>query len=141
MRSLLCACAFASTAVFILGCSDAPPVKTAAGERLERLTIEERFATSDEVKETNLRGERLRTAVDLMDEHGVSGLTGTFESKAVVHTGSVTLIIKPTEGAERRIAVQSCAHENVCPFLDAALAKGLLEHKPLACKSGARCEK
>ena len=114
---------------------------TASGERIERLTIEERFATSDEVKETNLRSERLRTAVALMDEHGVTGLNGTFDSKAVVNTGSVTLIIKPAEGTERRIVVQSCVQKNVCPFLDAALSKGLIERRPLACKSDASCEK
>jgi hypothetical protein len=118
-----------------------PPVKTASGERIDRLTIEERFATSDEVKETNLRGERLRTAVELMDKHGVMRLQGDFESKAVVVAGTVTLIVKPTTGAERRIVVKSCAHENVCPFLDAALAKGLIEHKPVACKSEAPCGK
>ena len=105
------------------------------------MTIEERFATSDEVKETNLRGQRLRAAVELTDKHGVMSLKGSFESKAVVHTGSVTLIVKPAEGKERRIVVQSCAQENVCPFLDAALAQGLIEHKPVACKSEAPCEK
>jgi nitrite reductase/ring-hydroxylating ferredoxin subunit len=47
--------------------------------------------------------------------------------------------VKPVTGAERRIVVKSCIHENVCPFLDAALAKGLIEHKPVACKSEARC--
>ena len=133
--------ALVPTGALVVGCSDAPPVKTASGERIERLTIEERFATSDEVKETNLRSERLRTAVDLMDEHGVTQLTGTFDSKAVVHTGSVTLLVKPVDGKERRIVVQSCAQKNVCPFLDAAFAKGLIEHKPVACKSEAPCDK
>jgi len=139
MRKMLLA--LASTSACVLGCGAAPPVRTSSGEQLEKVTIEERFATSDEVKETNLRGNRLRTAVDLMDEHGVTSLTGSFESKAVVHTGSVTLIVKPVAGSERRIVVQSCAQKNVCPFLDAAFAKGLIEHKPVACKSEAPCEK
>ncbi|MBN9166472.1 MAG: hypothetical protein BGO98_43975 [Myxococcales bacterium 68-20] len=133
--------AFAAGGAFLLACENGPPVKTASGERIDRLTIEERFATSDEVKETSLRGERLRNAVELMDKHGVTSLKGSFESKAVVHTGSVTLIVKPVERQERRIVVQTCAQENVCPFLEAALAKGLIEHKPVACKSEAPCEK
>ena len=81
------------------------------------------------------------TAVELMDKHGVMKLSGSFESKAVVHTGSVTVIVKPTDGKERRILVQSCAHENVCPFLEAARDSGLIKHKPVACKSEAPCEK
>ncbi|MBX3214668.1 MAG: hypothetical protein KF850_21715 [Labilithrix sp.] len=123
----------------VLGCGGGPPVKTASGERIERVTIEERFATSDEVKETTLRGERLRTAVELMDEHDVTTLNGNFESKSVVHTGNVTVIVKPVTGAERRIFVESCAHKKLCPFLEAAQAKGLIERRPLACKSEARC--
>ncbi|MBX3221286.1 MAG: hypothetical protein KF795_12255 [Labilithrix sp.] len=127
--------------VSLLGCDDGPPVKTASGERIDRVTIEERFVTSDEVKETTLRGERLRTAVELMDKHDVMTLSGSFESKAVVHTGSVTLIVKPATGAERRIVVESCVQKNVCAFLEAAQAKGLIEHKPVACRSEARCGK
>lgn len=122
-------------------CDEGPPVKTASGERVDRVTIEERFVTSDEVKETSLSGDRLRTAVELMDKHGVMGLKGTFESKAVVASGTLTIIVKPASGAERRIVVKSCVHENVCPFLEAALAKGLIEHKPVVCKSEATCGK
>ena len=124
----------------LLACEGGPPVKTASGEHIERVTIEERFATSDEVKETNLRSERLRTAIELMEKHGVMSLSGSFASKAV-HTGSVTVIVKPKDGQERRIVVQSCAHENVCPFLEEALAKRLIEQRPLACRSDAPCAK
>ena len=126
--------------LMVLGCGSGPPVKTSSGESIDRVTIEERFATSDEVKETNLRSDRLRTAIELMEQHGVMSLSGSFASKTV-HTASVTVIVKPAEGAERRIVVQSCAHENVCPFLEAALAKRLIEHRPMACRSEAPCAK
>lgn len=105
---------------------------------IERVTIEESFATSDQTNETTLRGDRLRAGVELMDKHGVTALNGSFEGKSV-HAGTVTVIVKPQGGAERRIVVKSCAHENVCPFLDAVQAKGLLEHKPVACKTEAAC--
>ena len=140
----LCALTFGAGVALVLAisaCDQGPPVKTASGERLDRITIEERFATSDEVKETTLQGDRLRVAVELMDKRGATGLTGTFESKAVVASGTVTITIKPVSGAERRIVVKSCVHENVCGFLDDALAKGLIEHKPVACKSEAPCGK
>ena len=129
------------SALGLAACSDGPPVKTASGERIQKLTIEERFTLSDEVKETTLRSERLRSAVELMEKHGVMRLSGTFESKAVVQTGTVTLIVAPASGPERRIVVNSCAHENVCPFLDAALEKGLIERRPMACRSQAPCGK
>jgi hypothetical protein len=135
MRKLLVAAPFA----LALGCDT--PVKTASGEHIDTVTIEERFATSDKVKETSLRGARLRAAVDLMDKHGVTGLKGTFESKAVMNTGTVTLIVKPSSGAERRTVVSSCVQENVCPFLEAAKASGLIEHTPVACKTEAPCAK
>jgi hypothetical protein len=124
---------------FALACQDGPPAKTASGERIDRVVIEERFALSDEVKETVLRNDRLRAALELMDKHGISKLEGTFESKAVVAKGTVTIVVKPTSGAERRIVVKSCVHEDVCPFLEAAVAQRLLERQPVACKSEAPC--
>jgi len=123
----------------VFACQDGPPAKTAAGEHIDRVVIEEEFAMSDQVKKTTLSGDKLRTALELMDKHGVTKLEGTFESKSVVAKGTVTIVVKPTSGAERRIVVNSCVHETVCPFLEAAVAQKLLDRQPVACKSEAPC--
>lgn len=113
---------------------------TSSGEHIDRITIEERFARSDEVKKTTLRGDRLRAAVDLMDKHGVMNLKGDYEAEGVaLASGTVTLIVEPASGEERRIVVESCVQENVCAFFDDAVADGLVERKPVACKSEVPC--
>jgi hypothetical protein len=123
----------------VLACQEGPPAKTASGEDIDRVVIEEEFALSDKVDKTTLRGDQLQTALELMDKHGISKLEGTFESKSVVAKGTVTIVVKPTRSAERRIVVKSCVHESVCPFLEAAVAHKLLDRQPVACKSEAPC--
>jgi hypothetical protein len=123
----------------VFACQGGPPAKTASGELIDRVVIEEEFALSDKVNKTTLRGDQLRTALELMDKHGISKLEGKFESKSVVAKGTVTIIVKPTSGVERRIVVNSCVHESVCPFFEAAVAQKLLDRQPVACKSEAPC--
>ena len=124
----------------VIACDGGPPVKSASGERIEHLSIEESFPTSDEVKETTLRGDKLRTAIELMEKHGAFDLKGTFESKAGVANGTVTLAVKPVGASERRIVVKSCVHKNVCAFLGEAVEQKLLPRLPVACKSTATCD-
>ena len=134
MSKLALLCGFA----VVTSCTGRPPVTTASGERIDAVTVEESFATSEDVRETSFRGDRLRTAVDLLEKHGILGLTGSFESKAV-HTGKVTLIVKPSGAAERRIVVDTCVHERVCAFFHDAHGRGLVERIPVACKSETPC--
>jgi hypothetical protein len=113
----------------LAACEPPPPVKTASGERLESISVEE----------TRLTGDRLRAAVALMDKHGVTGMTGTLSAKGVVDSGSVSVVVRPVGGSERRVTARSCVEPKLCAFLDEALAQHLIERRPVACKSAATC--
>jgi hypothetical protein len=123
----------------LAACEPPPPVKTASGERLESVSVEESFPVNPDVKETRLTGDRLRAAVALMDKHGVTGMTGTLSAKGVVDSGSVSVVVRPVGGSERRVTARSCVEPKLCAFLDEALAQHLIERRPVACKSAATC--
>jgi hypothetical protein len=117
-----------------LACDPPPPVKTASGMRLAYVSIEERFPVNPDVKETKLEGEALRKAVAILDKNGIFDLAGkTFETKGVVASGTVTLVMHPVDQPEQRVTVKSCAQEKVCAFFEEARAEGLVAHKPVVC--------
>jgi hypothetical protein len=123
-------------------CEPPPPVKTASGERLASVSIEERFPVNPDVKETKLTGDRLRSAVALMEKHGLLDKTGELESKATVAVGTVTIVVRPAGGAPRSFAVKSCVEPTVCAFFDDAIAAKLVERKPVVCtKATDACDK
>lgn len=124
-----------------VGCESAPPIKTSSGELIDGITFEETFPLSTEVKDATLHGERLRTGVALMDRHGVFALKGEYRASGVLDKSTLTIVIKPVVGAERRVSFRSCSVENVCAFFGEATAQGVVEHLPIVCRNAVPCEK
>jgi hypothetical protein len=129
-----------AAALAIAACEKAPPVKSSSGEQIERISFEESFPLSNDVKESSLRGERLRDGVVLMDKHGVLGLTGERRTSGVLDKSTLTIIVQPTGGGERRLSLRSCSVASVCAFFEEASAQGLVEHKPLVCRNAQPCD-
>jgi hypothetical protein len=126
----------------VLACDATPPIKTATGERLEGVSVEERFRLSDAVYEASFRGERLRRAVELMDKHGLFAMEeGTYEATGVLDESTVTVVIVSAEKKERRIVVKNCAEKHFCGFADEAKSAGILKKQPMVCRTEKTCSK
>jgi len=126
----------------LLACEGGPPVKTASGQRLAGVTIEERFPLSDNVYEMSFRGERLRKAVELMDKHGVFGLLGNYEASGTLDTSTVTIVIVSGDekgDKERRIVLKNCVETKFCTFAEEAKTAGIIEKQPRVCRSDKMC--
>ena len=127
--------------VLVAACDPPPPIKSSSGELIDGVSFEESFPLSNDVKEATLHGDRLRSGVALMDKHGVLGLKGDYRANGVLDKSTLTIVIKPVAGAERRVTFRSCAHDAVCAFFDEAAAQGVVEHKPLVCRNSTPCDK
>ena len=133
MRALVLLLALAS-------CESSPPIKSSAGELIDGVSFEETFPLSNDVKESSLHGERLRTGVAIMDKYGVLALRGDYRASGVLEKSTLTIIVKPVAGAERRVTFRSCADEKVCKFFDEAAAQGVIEHVALVCRNRIPCD-
>jgi hypothetical protein len=120
-------------------CSSGPPIKTTSGEVIEGVTYEERFPLSTDVHEVTFRGDRLRTAVALMDQAQVIGMTGDFQAPAGVDKSTLVVTIHGAENRVRQIFVKNCAEEHVCAFFAAAVKSDIVEKAPAVCRDGVRC--
>lgn len=127
-------------AVLTVACDPPPPVKTSSGEIIKSVAFEESFPLSSDVKEVTLRGDRLRSAVALMDKHGVFDVKGEHRATGVLDKSTLTIVITSASGAERRASFRSCANDAVCAFFTEAAAQGIVEHKPLVCRDSTPCE-
>lgn len=127
----------------IAACDSSPPVKTAAGVRLDYVRVEERFQLNPEGKSKEWTGDDLRKAVPLLDKNGIFDLLGhTYEAKDVVESATLILTVKPLDQTERTITVKNCAQEKICAFFTEAHAQGLVPRKPVVCgASSAPCGK
>ena len=123
------------------GCDSGPPIKTASGELIDTIKFEETFPLSTDVKDTKLSGERLRSAVALMDKHRIFDLKGDYKASGVLEKGSLAIVVKPLSGAERRTTFKSCGHEGVCAFFNEASASGVVDHTPVLCRNPVPCDK
>src|SRR5688572_5196487 len=123
------------TAIAVVACDSGPPIKTASGELIDSIKFEETFPLSNDVKDSSLGGERLRNAVALMDKHRVFDLRGEYKASGVLDKGTLTIVIKPVAGAERRTTIKSCGHEAVCAFFAEASANGVVDHTPVLCRN------
>lgn len=132
---------FATLAIVAVACDPPPPVKSASGELIDGVSFEESFPLSNEVKDASLRGERLRSGVALMDKHGIFALKGDYRATGVLDKSTLTIIVKPVAGQERRATFRSCATDELCAFFEEATAQGVVERKPLVCRSPIPCEK
>jgi hypothetical protein len=119
--------------------SPGPPVKTASGEVIEGVSYEERFPSSTEVHEVSFTGERLRTAVALMDRAEVIGMSGNFQAMEGGDKNTLLVTIRGAENRQRKIFMKNCAEEHVCAFFAAAVKSNLVEKAPDACRDGVRC--
>jgi len=133
MRALVLLLALAS-------CESSPQIKSSAGELIDGVSFEETFPLSNDVKESSLHGERLRTGVAIMDKYGVLALRGDYRASGVLEKSTLTIIVKPVAGAERRVTFRSCADEKVCKFFDEAAAQGVIEHVALVCRNRIPCD-
>jgi hypothetical protein len=127
--------------IAMIGCDSGPPIKTASGELIDTIKLEETFPLSSDVKESSLSGERLRNAVVLMDKHRIFDLRGEYKASGVLDKGTLTIIVKPVAGAERRTTFKSCGHESVCAFFTEASANAVVDHTPVLCRNPVPCDK
>ena len=123
-----------------VACESSPPIKSSGGELIDGVAFEETFPLSNDVKESSLHGERLRTGVEIMDKYGVLALRGDYRATGVLEKGTLTIIVKPVAGAERRVTFRSCAEEKVCKFFEEAAAQGVIEHVALVCRNRIPCD-
>lgn len=123
------------------GCEKPPPIKSPSGEAIDIVTYEERFALSSDTHDGSFRAERLKRALEMMDKRGVLAMDGAYEVKGVVASSTLTLVVKPSAGKERKITLENCSEEHVCGFFADAQAAGVVERQPQVCKSAKPCDK
>jgi hypothetical protein len=133
-RSLLLA-----VGLCFFACSSGPPIKTASGEVIEAVTYEERTPHSTDVHEVTFKGDRLRTAVALMDRLAVIGMSGDFQADGREDRNTLVVTIRGAENRERKIFVKNCAEEHVCAFFAAAVRSDIVDKAPDVCREGNRC--
>lgn len=125
----------------VASCDSGPPIKTASGELIDSIKFEESFPLSSDVKDSSLGGERLRNAVVLMDKHHLFDLRGEYKASGVLDKGTLTIVVKPVAGAERRTTFKSCGHDAVCAFFAEASASNIVDHTPVICRNPVPCDK
>ena len=123
----------------LLCCSSGPPIKTASGEVIESVTYEERSPKSTDTREVKLSGDRLRTAVALMDRSEVTGMSGDYQSTERGDKDSLVITIVGAENRQRKIVVTNCAEVHVCGFFAAAVKSEIVDKVPAVCRDGLRC--
>ena len=124
-----------------IACESSPPIKSASGELIDKIVLEETFPLSNDVKDSSLSGERLRNAVALMDKHHIFDLRGEYKASGVLEKGTLTIVVRPVAGAERRTTFKSCGHESLCAFFAEASAQGVVDHTPVLCRNPVACDK
>lgn len=138
-RRLFATSFFVSLAI-AAACGPPPaPVKNAAGDTVDAVSYEERFALNPDPQTHSFRAARLERVVKLLDKHGLMGQDATYETKTV-DVASVAILVT-VGGKEKKITVKNCAHEKVCAFFSEAVSSELIEKQPQACKSGKPCDK
>ncbi|MBX3190548.1 MAG: hypothetical protein KF819_26340 [Labilithrix sp.] len=134
-------CAFCLLATAATACKPPPPVTTASGEQVERITLQERFALSTDVKGERLDGERLRKGLPIMERTGAFSVEGDYATSGVVDKSTLTVTITFAGGREHRAALANCAEPKICAFVSEAIKEKLLEREPAVCKSEKVCAK
>jgi hypothetical protein len=123
-----------------LACEPAPPIKTGSGERIGGVTYEERFPLSNDGHETTLRGDKLRKAVELMDQAAVFAmLPGTYQAKGVLDKSTLVFTITTFDKRERTLIVKNCAEPHLCAFFAEGVRTGVVERVPVVCRDGLVC--
>jgi hypothetical protein len=120
-------------------CEPPAPVRTAAGELIESVSYEERFALSSDVKETSFHGDRLRRAVELMDRAGVTAMSGDYSAAGVVDKSTLIITVSAAGHRERKIVLRNCADPNVCKFFATAVQSGVVDKTPAVCRDAIAC--
>ena len=120
-------------------CSSGPPIRTASGELIEGVSYEERTPLSTEVREVAFRGDRLRSAVALLDRAGAIGMSGSYQATSVVDKSTLVLTIHAGEQRVRKILVKNCVEPHVCAFFAAAVQGELVDTVPIVCREGPLC--
>lgn len=130
-----------TSGLLLLCCSSGPPIKTASGELIDAFSYEERSPGSKDkdVREVKLTGDRLRTAVGLMDRSGVSNMSGNYQSTERGDKDTLVLTISAAEGRQRKIVVTNCAEVHVCGFFAAAVKSEVVDKVPAVCRDNIRC--
>ncbi len=126
----------------LIACAPTKPIRTASGEMIDGVSIEERFPLSPDAHEVSFHGDKLRKAVELLDQHGVIALTGSYEpAKNVLDKGTVTVVFHSPDNRQRTIVVKNCAEPHVCAFFADALKSGITERAPVVCRDAVACIK
>ncbi len=133
--------AIVAICMFLLACDPPPPVKNAKGERIDKIELREDFATSEDPREISFNGDALRKAVELMDKRGVFDMSGSYAAKDTMHQATLVLVVKSTDGKERRIEVKDCAEPKICGFLADLESAGKFERRPVVCRSSNSCSR
>ena len=122
-----------------LACEPAPPIKTGTGERIGGVSYEERFPLSNDGHSTTLRGDKLRRAVEMMDQAGLISMTGHYEGKGVVDKSTLILTVTTFDNRERTLTVKNCAEPHLCVFFAEAVRRGIVEREPVVCRDAVAC--
>lgn len=125
-------------ALLFLGC-DGPSARTASGEALDFVAWQERFARTNEARETRLTGKGLEKAVPLLDQNQVTSLHGEYAAFGKVDEASLVFTVQVHDKPERIVIMKNCAETHVCAFLKAAVRDGVVEKLPGLCKSAGPC--
>jgi hypothetical protein len=134
----LCLSATFATA---FACDPPPPIKTASGERIDGVKFEEKFPLSTDTNEVTFHGDRLRSAVELLDQAGAITLTGDYEAKGVVDKSTLVMTVRNIDRKERAVTLKNCAEPHVCAFFTDAVKKGVVEKMPVVCRDATPCVK
>lgn len=143
MRTLACASLVTAfvLAISASACDQGPPVKTARGEIIKNVEYEEVYSRSSETNGRTVSGPQLQKFVELLDKHELVSRTGSHDAKGVLDSGTLTLIVRPYSGGERKITLKNCSDEKVCAFFKDVHAAGLMQKEPMLCTSAKPCDK
>ena len=126
--------------LFVLACScDPPPARTASGELIDSVAWQERFARTNDARDTRLTGKALEKAVPLLDQNQVTALHGEFAASGKIDEASLVFTVQARNKPERTVIMKNCAETHVCAFLKAAVRDGVTERLPGLCKSAPPC--
>ena len=126
-------------AVALAGCSSSPPIKNAAGDRIDGVSVVEAFPLSDKVYDMSFHGARLRRAVELMDKHGVFAAAGNHSAGTVMNKSTLTLTVKGADGSEKKVVAKNCGETHLCAFFEEASKEGIVEKLPAICRDPLPC--
>jgi hypothetical protein len=131
--------ALATAGAASVACEPPRPVKTASGDSVQEISYEETFPLSTDRHEVTFHGDRLRRAVELLDKHGVMGLSGDFKATGVLDKSTLTLVVLGADRKERKVVAKNCAETHVCAFFAEAVTSGLVDKTPVVCRDPVPC--